>query len=74
MTLRRSGTGIFAELGWRWRRVNNSPLAHLVPPDPGKGSRTACNALPVNSAEQLTMPMSFVTDIPQCARCKKIER
>lgn len=64
--------GVFAQLGWRWRSVNGSGVAHLVPAKPGKGSRTACNRLPVPSEEVLAAPLFF--ELPLCERCAKVER
>jgi hypothetical protein len=64
--------GTFAQLGWRWRSVNGSNVAHLVPAKPGKGSRTACNRLPVPSAEVLTA--TLFAEIPLCERCARAER
>jgi len=73
MTVPRRG-GIFAEIGWRWRRVNNSPRAHLVPPKPGKGSLTACNKLRVPSEAAITLPESLLYDVPLCVDCARRER
>lgn len=67
--------GVFAALGWRWRTVNDSNVAHLVPATPGRGSRTACNRLPVPTEDVLGPATTLWNDaLPLCDRCQKAER
>jgi hypothetical protein len=61
------------ELGWRWRRVSGSRVAHLVPPHPGHHSRTACNRLPVTEAT-LETPAGLLTEVELCSVCTKADR
>ncbi len=53
-------------LGWRWRLIRGRGLAHLVPPDPGMWSRTACNRYPV-VASDLEEPVGG--NVRRCSGC-----
>lgn len=57
------------ELGWRWRRVAGSHVAHLVPKHLGRWSATACNRLAVTSEDLLETPDGLLTEVPLCKRC-----
>lgn len=67
-------TTVMKSLGWRWRRVGDSPVAHFVPASPGKGSRTACNLLPVPDESILGDPVGLWSGLPLCPRCARAER
>lgn len=59
------------QLGWRWRRVAGSGVAHLVPAHPGRLSRTACQRLPVSSEDVLETPVGLLTEVALCQACAK---
>lgn len=62
-----------AWLNWRWRRVNGSRVAHLVPARILSGSRAACWR-PVTPDDVLEEPAGLLTDVPLCAACAKANR
>lgn len=60
--------GIYTAIGWEWRRVADSPAAHLVPRRPGPLSRTLCG---YRSAYDtlLETPSGLIADLERCGRC-----
>lgn len=57
------------QLHWRWRRVAGSRVAHLVPPNPGPGSRTACRRVPATSEALFDVPNGLLTTVELCRDC-----
>lgn len=54
--------------GWEWKRVGGSTVLHLVPPHPGRVSRTACNRLPLHDA-LLETPIGLLDEVKRCQAC-----
>jgi hypothetical protein len=61
-------------LGWRYRRVAGSAVAHLVPARLGPLSRSACNRLSVTDEDVLETPVGLLTEIPLCRDCARADR
>jgi len=67
-------SAVLLDYGWGWRYLNSGRTAHLVPPRPGRLSRTACNRLSLAGAH-LEEPVAglFGARINRCSVCAKGE-
>lgn len=59
---------VMLEQGWAWRRVGGSAVAHLVPGDVRRLSRTACYRLAVFGAA-LSTPEGLLGEVRRCQDC-----
>jgi hypothetical protein len=55
-------------LGWTWRRVGGSHVAHLTPATILRGSRSACNRLALWDLT-LELPSGLLGETPLCKAC-----
>lgn len=60
--------GILLAQGWDWRRVSGSAVVHLVPPQPGRLSRTACSRLSVYDTA-IEVPSVLLGELRRCLAC-----
>jgi hypothetical protein len=60
--------GIYTAIGWEWRRVADSEVAHLVPRHPGPLSRTLCGYRGAYDT-LLETPRGLLSDLEHCGRC-----
>jgi len=61
-------TATLVQLGWIWRRVGGSQVAHLTPATILRGSRTACNRLALWDLT-LELPSGLLGETPLCKAC-----
>lgn len=59
--------------GWVWRVVNRHGVAHLVPPDVRRLSRSACGRHPVQGAHLSEPPKGLFGEIDRCAGCRRAD-
>lgn len=63
----------YSDLGWRWRVVDGSRVAHLVPARLGPLSRSACHRLSVQAEDQLEEPVGLLTHMARCEPCERAD-
>ena len=61
-------TATLAALGWTWKRVGGSQVAHLVPGTVLRGSRTACKRIAVYDLT-LELPSGLLGETRLCRAC-----
>ena len=62
-----------SDMGWRWRVVRASRVAHLVPARLGPLSRSACKRYGVTDEEDLEQPVGLLAEIPRCDECARAD-
>lgn len=67
-------TAVLLDLQWRYAFVNGSRVAHLVPPEPGPLSRTACHRIPLAGAHLEEQLGALYEEPKRCRSCAKAGR